>query len=368
MHYLPFLRCAVRAMHTYGFVPWRLMKLKSGDKVPEVLPPGSFRWTVERPNDENIKFSSGQRDAMLVYVVRINAGYRQEEEVHVTQWVPPNNVCENSVMYATVPSPMSGVIESYKNLQSASQRLAHADAWNCTARVIVANDPKEYSHEQQRRELFGTFHQHVDQYGKIHPHKAATVADKLDETFGTRSMNHYPAVYTLPAHHRIDKAPELKPCADILALESKYKIDVCSLTGVPPEMVSSVHYNTGDKNNKTGGMLTGTSRIFQAKMQTVTCFLKVLMAEVYGEIYKGADAQFDLIPMPRLEISGIEDLQILHEIGVLQPEHTVDLASLLLGKFKKAKKNPLDTFGMVEGSKDQREPKENERPEKKPKT
>lgn len=161
-------------------------------------------------------------------------------------------------------------------------------------------------------------------------------------------MNHHPAVYTLPAHHHLDKAPDLKPCADLAMLQAKYKVDVCSLVGVPPELVTTVQYNSGEKQSKTQGVSTGTSRIFQAKMQSVTNFLKCLLAEVYGAIYKGAEAQFDIIPMPRLEISSIEDLQILHEIGVLQPEHTVDLASVLLGKLKKRKENPLNTFGQVQ--------------------
>jgi hypothetical protein len=353
LYYMTFLRMAIRAMHTYGFVPWRLMTLESGDKVPEVLPLGTFRWSVEPPNEENRKYSSQFRDAMLVYVVRINPGARQEEDLHVTQWLAPNNVSENSVMYATVPSPLSGIIESFKHLQAASQRLAHADAWNCTARIVVSNEPKEYDHDQQRRELFGTFHQHLDQHGRLHPHKPTTVADRLDETFYNRSMNHYPAVYTLPAHHHLDVAPELKPCVDVIALQAKYKNDVCSLLGVPPEMVTSVQHSTTEKHAKTSGVSSGTSRIFQAKMQTVTNFLKTLLAEVYRTTYKGAEARFDIVPMPRLEISSIEDLKVLHEIGVLQPEHTVDLASLLLGKLKKAKTNPLETFGQVQDPKAQ---------------
>jgi hypothetical protein len=161
-------------------------------------------------------------------------------------------------------------------------------------------------------------------------------------------MNHYPAVYTLPAHHHLDKAPELKPCADMGLLQAKYKVDVCSLVGVPPELVTTVQYNSGEKQSKTEGVSTGTSRIFQAKMQSVTNFLKTLLSEVYGAIYKGAEAQFDIIPMPRLEISSIDDLKVLHEIGVLQPEHTMDLASILLGKLKKAKTNPLQTFDQAE--------------------
>jgi hypothetical protein len=312
---------------------------------------------VEPPNEDNKRYSSQYHDAMLVYVVRVNPASKQEDNIHVTQWVAPNNVSENSIMYATVPSPLSGIIESFKHLQAASQRLAHADAWNCTARVIVANDPKDYAHEQQRRELFNTFHQHIDVHGRLQPHKTTSTTEKIEETFYTHSMNHYPAVYTLPAHHHVDKAPDLKPCTDIISMQSKYKNDVCSLIGIPPEMVTSVQHTTGEKQAKTSGVSSGTSRIFQAKMQSITIFLKSLLSEVYSTIYKGAEAQFELQPMPRLEISSIEDLKILHEIGVLQPEHTLDLASILLGKLKKAKKNPLDTFGQTPESKKDEEPK-----------
>lgn len=186
VYYLPFLRSAIRAMHTYGFVPWRLMTMESGDKIPEVLPPGTFRWTVELPNEENKKFATSYHDAMLVYVVRICPGSRQTEDIHLTQWVQPNNVCENSVLYATVPSPMSGIVESYKYMVAAAKRQAHADSWNCTARVVVTNEPKEYAHEQHRKELFGTFNQHIDEFGRLHPFKASNPSDTLDELFYSR--------------------------------------------------------------------------------------------------------------------------------------------------------------------------------------
>ena len=72
-------------------------------------------------------------------------------------------------------------------------------------------------------------------------------------------------------------------------------------------------------------------------MMRVCGFLKALMEEVYRAIYK-EDAEFNVVAMPRLEIQGVEDLKILHEIGVLQPEHTLDISEVLLGKFKKRAK------------------------------
>jgi hypothetical protein len=327
-HWTPFLKGAIRAMHALGFVPWRVMRLPPGDRVPEVLPFGTFRWTVE---------VSEKNDAMLSYRVQLNPGARAEENVRVTAFVAPNYmVSENSIMYATVSSPMSYVIESYKNLQGALKRQAHADAWNCTARVVVANDPKEFSHDQHRKELFGTLGLGTG----IDEPRPGTQPSRVDEIFYERSMNHTPAVYALPAYHHLDAAPPLQPCADLPYLQSKYKYDVCSLLGIPPDMLMTAHkaLEGGGADASKTRMGGGNNRIFQAKMQTVCFFLRNLAAEVYEEIYKGAKATFDIIPMPRLEISGIEDLKILHEIGVLQPEHTVELASLLMGKLKKRKK------------------------------
>lgn len=347
LHYLPFLRSAIRAMHTYGFVPWRIKKLQSGDLVPEVLPPLTFRWTVEVPNEENTQYCLDEIDSMLVYVVRIIPNARNDNSVIVTPWMPPNNVCENSLLYATVPSPMSGVIESYKNLISAQKRQAHADAWNCTARIVVTNEPKEFAHDQHRRELFETFHKHVDEFGRIQPLKDVKSNDSLDDMFHKNSNNHFPSVYQLPSHHHLEQPTMLQPVIDIAMLHTKYKIDVCSLTGVPPEMVSSVNFNE-NKGSKQGTLQgTSTNRMFQAKMQNVCNFLKVLLAKAYSTIYKGDAAEFEIMPMPRMEVNSIEDLKILHEIGVLQPEHTMDLASLLIGKLRKPKRNFSNTFGQV---------------------
>jgi hypothetical protein len=379
LYYVPFLSASIRAMHTYGFVPWRIMKLPSGDKIPEVLPMGSFRWTIEHQTNQVRNtgiYRSGCEDSLYVYSISLNPNTKIIEDLYITEWHPPNaNVTENSVMYATVPSPMSYVIQSYKNLQAAAQRQAHADAWNCTARVIVSNEPKEFAHDQHRRELFGTFNQHIDVYGKLHAVQPKTSSDKIDDMFFNRSFNHHPSVYSLPSHHHIDSAPVLQPCADLCFLQNKYKMDVCSLMGIPAELISNAQYkDSSEKGNRQQGRNTSTTRLMQAKMQTICTFLKTLLSEVYSKIYKQEHQEFELIPMPRLEIACIEDLQILHEIGVLQPEHTVDLAGILLGKLKKAKvipNGPFDPASETSNSEKKensdKESKDKEKPNKIPK-
>ena len=319
-HWVPFLSAAIRAMHMYGFVPWRLKTLKSKDKVPEVLPPGTFTWACEVSKDN---------DAMLSYKVTLSPGARFEESVQVSEWVPPNyNVNQNSVMYATVASPMAYAIESYKHLQSAIKRQSHADAWNCTARLAVSHDPKEFQHDQHRRELLQTFDTNS---GPFRAHAADPNTSRLEDMF--YSGNHYPSVYVLPPFRHIDPIGHLQPCTNIDFLQQKYKADICSLMGVPMEMLNA---REGSKNTASS---KGVGRIFQAKMQRVCLFLKALLCDVHERIYK-TRAEFSLTPMPRLEIADINDLKVLFEVGVLQPDHALDIAATLIGEFKKKKPMP----------------------------
>ena len=54
-HYVPFCENALRSMFAVGFVPWRLRRLASGDAAPEVLPLGTYTWSIEsRPRSRSV--------------------------------------------------------------------------------------------------------------------------------------------------------------------------------------------------------------------------------------------------------------------------------------------------------------------------
>ena len=312
LYWMPFFRNALRAMHIYGFIPYHIKRIKSGDKVPEVLPPGTFRWStvVDRESPD-----------LLNYKISPVPGTKHIETVHVEVWTQINYmVSENSILSATVSSPISYVIESYRNLQDALKRQAHADAWNCTARVAIEYDPKEFNHDTHRKELFTTF-------GYVEPqppHK-----EEAAPIYQENSLNHMPAVYELPKHRHVQHGPMLQPCSDLEFLYNKYKYDVCYLMGVPPELVT-VNTRQSSSQNKT----QGHNRLFQARCQALCEFLKTFASKVYEQIY-GTAMVFDIIPMPRLEIKDLEDLKVLFETGVMQPEHALKLSDILLGSMRK---------------------------------
>ena len=171
-HYLPFCKTAIRAMFTYGFVPWRTRTLGKGDVVPEVLPAGTFGWHTELGPDEQQRAPNGRyggqapkkrqrRQAsgtepadtqlavpddddsrLVVYRITPSAGGIREEDVFVYISTPPAlDVSANSSLYATVPSPLSYLLTDYKNLREAQKRRSHADAWNTTARLVSTFKP-----------------------------------------------------------------------------------------------------------------------------------------------------------------------------------------------------------------------------------
>ena len=327
-YWVPFLGHSLRAMYMYGFIPYRIRKLETGDKIPEVLPPGTFRWAI---------VSDEKSPDILSYKITMQPGIKDVGTIHVEKWVQTDYmVNENSILFATVSSPISYVIESYKILQDALKRQAHADAWNCTARLAVADEPKEVTHDAHRKELFHTFGLQEE------------TKDDVQYIFEKNTKNHYPAVYDLPKHRHLENAPVLKPCCDILLLINKYKYDVCYLFNIPPDMIS---ISTNQHNNVATSKTAGHNRLFQAHCQRLCNFFRTFCAKIYEENYK-TETEFDIVPMPRLEIESLSDLQILFETGVLQPDHTMPLAEILLGSLKKKRKNEGIMGGILEGSDD----------------
>jgi len=307
-NYYRFLRSAMRQAQGLGFVVWCVRKLPSGDRVPEVLPLGTFTWSVE-PD------STGQLRYRIQMVVK-------EVPFTVTEWIQPSfNVCEGSILHATVHTPLAHLIEEYKILRETMRRYHNADAWNTTARIVVSSDPKEFNHDASQKEVFEA----LDFLkGAIETKKQQTLSS-VEQVFHNNPSNHRELVYELPPHHHLEATPVLRPVIDIDFMTNKFRHSVCSLMGIPAEMITADR--SGQRETRGG---RATSRIFQGKMARMCMFLSELMGEVHERIYKER-AEFNLIALPRLEVQSIDDLKILHEVGVLQPDHALRLSEILLG-------------------------------------
>ena len=355
--YSAFLKEALRAMIIFGFVPWRLRRLSSGDRVPEVMPLGTFDWHTELGpmHEKRNQYYTGKKRKMpsgtdddtrlVVYRVVPNVGDVKEEDVHIYIHTPPAlNISVNSAMSATVPSPISHILTDYKNLRSAQIRRSYADAWNTTAQLISTFKPNVVGNDDPTQYLMDFVHEsnfkipHVGQnpYPQLEAHNWFE-RDVLIRKQIERPSTHRPQVYTLPRDHDIVQQTMLSPCEDLQFLSDKFRRDICSATGVPYEMVSGKEGGGSESTRKT--MASG--RIFSVNMHEFCRHCQNIMRGVYCHIYRvePESVEFILTPMPRLEVESVNDLKILFEIGALTPDMSVELSKILLGNAARPSRN-----------------------------
>lgn len=376
--YVPFLKAAMRAMIIFGFVPWRIRRVRSGDQVPEVLPCGTFDWHTEMGpsqardsrygafSNKKRKLPRGDDDdtRLVVYRVTPTTGDVREEDVHVYIYTDPGyNVETNSILTATVASPLAHILTDYKNLRNAQIRRSYADAWNTTAHIISTfrpnvqptDDPSNYLLDFQDAQNFAQpiFGRPV--YPSLHAHNWFE-RDMLIRRQIERPSTHRPQVYTLPRDHDVAQQVMLTPCEDLVFLWNKFQRDVTAVTGVPYEMVIGRQGGNADTVRKT--MASG--RLFSTNMHEYCRHLQYLLTDVYCLIYRAKQetVDFKLTPMPRLEVESVADFKTLFEIGALTPDMSLELSNVLLGRQAKpyAKVKPgedkEEQSGFKEGSRD----------------
>jgi len=360
MHYVPFCKAAVRAMFTYGFVPWRTRKLSRGDLVPEVLPPGSFSWNTEvgpevmekahpsgRPQGKQHQrqhramHAENADDAtrVSVYNVTPTAAGLDQDEIRIYIFAPPSlDVTLHSQLFATVSSPLSHLLTDYRNMREAQIRRSHADAWNTTARLISTFKPPLRAADDAIGSSLLDF-VHSDYYSapelgqtQMPPLLATNLWQReyhIRRQFHSNPSNHHPEVYALPKDHDVAQQPMLQPCEDVEALTDKYRRDVSALMGIPYEMIGG--QTNGGRDLKARALSSG--RLFSTNMDEICYHLQQLLTRVYCAIYQAPlDAvEFMLVPMPRMEVESIEDFKVLYEIGAITPDMSYKISQLLFG-------------------------------------
>ena len=127
-------------------MPWVVRRLEDedgGDEVPEVLCNGTFHWYTEIPSRDSRAVRQQKNAGQVAYRVQITSPLEvKDKDVEIfVHSAPALDVSVNSMLYATVPSPLSHILIDYKNLRQAQIRRSHADAWNTTAKLICSFKP-----------------------------------------------------------------------------------------------------------------------------------------------------------------------------------------------------------------------------------
>ena len=374
MHYTPFLKDALRAIVIFGFVPWRVRRIASGDFVPEVLPPGTFDWHTEvgptqqtqpRWNQSTKKRRQPRGDdddtKLVIFRVQPTSAGIKEEDVEVYMASSPSlDVSVNSVLSSTVPSPLAHILADYKNLRNAQLRRSYADAWNTTAHIISTFRPTMRGQDDPTQYLMDFVHEsHFAQPDMLaDPMFPALQAhnyferDLLIRRQMDRPSTHHPQVYTLPRDHEVAEQVMLQPCEDLTFLLDKFRRDISALTGVPHEMI----IGRDNGNHETVRKTIASGRIFSTNMHEFCRHCQYLLSKVYTHIYKGRPgaAEFVLTPMPRLEVETIADFKVLFEIGALTPDMSLELSRIMLGSAsytsRNKERNSMQQGGRPNGS------------------
>jgi hypothetical protein len=284
-HYIPFCKTAIRAMFTYGFVPWHFRSLRSGDQVPEVLPAGSFTWSIIAGNSANELCDYGDdASKTLLYDVSLsNTGSNvKREDVFIFETTNPSwNITQGSRMSSSYPSPLAHLISDYKNLRVALKNRAYADEWNSHAHIIT----KQQSQTNNQDPSSNFLEAGMSASDPIYTYEKAqlqlhTRDEDIQNMFNKKATAHMPYVYTLPMDVSLEQTLELKPCIDIPFLDARFKNDIASLTGIPSELLSG----RGISNESSARTRTSTNQ-FHAAMDSIAQQLQLLLADVYKRAY-----------------------------------------------------------------------------------
>lgn len=265
----------------------------------------------------------------LHYVIHMENVDVEPEDVFIYEVIKPDsNVTKNSVLYATVSSPMSHILVDYKNMRDAQIRRAYADAWNTTARVFTScQPPPQVSNEPTQSYLYYETGTAGSRLNNGRPYMESRHAELEKQV--AQPSNHVPSLYNLPTHHKLEQLSSLTPCEDIPLLIDKYRRDVSNVFGIPFEMVFG-RVGTSQQSGSAQADLAG--RMFTNTVYRICKILESIVQEVYCTIYEVPmqDVQVVLNPMPRLDIRSIDDIKILWEMGAVTPDVMAQLSEVLL--------------------------------------
>lgn len=302
-----------------GFIPWTISTLPNGDRVPVVLPIGSFSWEV-KPVSTNERTASKRSKTgvtgnvytkppfFLKYCVRcVSAVGIDAADIIVSELLPPHVIPDQrnekydpqcvSNLYRHA-SPLAAVVFAYARLERATSRRSHADEWNTTARIVTTNTPPRLNTDAPNMELLDGLagdgvanmasmvgsYTYENMQLRFSSHDTC-VEDILKKDAG----NHCPAVYTLPQHYRLERVDRLVPVEDISMLARDYHISISQMTGV------SVALLTGESSQASSGLsktVSMNAMTCDAMLQLVAgelCnIIEELLSDMYEKVYKHA--------------------------------------------------------------------------------
>lgn len=360
--YTPFCQDAIQSMMAVGFVPWRMRSFKHNgamETIPEVLPLGTYEWTVVPIKKDNEVRARYEDSASLQYSVT-SLSYKTED-VHVYTYDSPDMTME-------CVSGMSRLITMYIRLLMSRECKSRCEEWNSSVKIAVENSEKNMINTLAEDGGFINSTNITTQLG-IEMNR-----DNLSESTSVRkevvdlqaqkaNLPYSTKVFVPPKNHSVRNLDPVDPPSALPEMELEFQRGVCYAFGVPCNMVVQ-HYTLSTHSSSSGSSNEYSSYnmlSFQNTCKHIAKHLCLLLRACYHKIYdsiarrdhkkKREEVTFFINCTPILDLERIYDL---HYRQFVDDEVINDMLMATLGypMNKKAKRLPADNADKLQISKD----------------
>ena len=382
-HYNGFCEQAIRCIFMCGFVPWRLRRLETGDCAPEVLPLGTFSWTViENPAKKRQSNawdrSAQERVERAPVATKPDNKRKQPEDGQGTQKEPVeqpsvylrqqaalkrhgtirNNDDSKSLRYkldithnigstvheieiyeyfqpvhmtpGSVVSPMSSIMSLYREILFYRDVYKHAETWNTQAKLLCSYTSSKDTYSVMEGNPIISDWDYPQKLGLTTDTNLPTELDDnmatrdliTESLVGSKSTLHTPLVYSLPKNTVLQATPKLDCIRKLEDMEHRFTLAVSNLMGVP------MHSETRDS---TTAAFEGNQRVFSSMVRNICHHLQEILWQVYVASYgNGSQVRFTLSPSSRLSVQDIDDFLKLMDYGLVSVDdaHTIGNAMI----------------------------------------
>jgi hypothetical protein len=155
-----------------------------------------------------------------------------EDDVEMYEYIAPtNSITRLSVLYGTVPTPLSHLLIDYRNIRTTQIRQAYADSYNTQAKLICSYNAVKNMYNlsegnpilnsegwgpQQRLGL--NTDSNLPSEIEANAYTRDAVAENL---MSTKPAEHKPLIYTLPKNTSLEAQHKLESIIDIAKLQVK---------------------------------------------------------------------------------------------------------------------------------------------------
>ena len=308
-HYTRFCSDAIEASLAVGFVPFRLYVGSAGERIPEVLPLGSYTWAVLPRRDD------GKKGPLLRYEVRC---HDCKDTIHVYAYVPPR-------LYYKCVSPLSTLLDAHARLLSSRACAEASQLWNARCNVAfetpqaVSVDDLAQKGSAIPNQMYYAENQAGMQQGKQH--------SMLDWLHRTRRQMQIPDACTLlvaPLGTAVRPLPLTQAPTELPQQELAFSQAVAHVTGVPLALLVSATTNAAAEQDAISHM--------RARCEALNVHLVGLLRLAYELMYPDGKSEvtFVLRLPPPVQLTP-EQLLPLFDARLLDDESFSQLVHESLG-------------------------------------